>query len=360
MNKIRIQLIFGLLFCTVAVFAQKARVKIGAYYFDGWTGTYSNHITPSLVSNFPEREPKWGWITSSQQAVKEQIEVASNAGLSFFSFCWYYGGGEYNKNQVLNNALGYYLNSPNNYKLDYCLLVANHSPFEIGPKDWSSVSTEWIKHFKRQNYMRVDGRPMLTFFSMTTLINNFGTPEAVRAAFDRLRADAANEGLNGINLAVCLTNVKEDLKKAEACGFDVITGYNYHGNGLSSSQTPIENMLTAETKIWNNIPTLTKLKYIPVSTLNWDPRPWAAPSNNYATAPYFVGFSAASVNRSVQNLINWLDKNPSSTVTERVAILYAWNENGEGAYLTPCKNGENMLEGVRKALLYQIPTSTKP
>jgi hypothetical protein len=31
-------------------------------------------------------------------------------------------------------------------------------------------------------------------------------------------------------------------------------------------------------------------------------------------------------------------------------LVYAWNENGEGAYLTPSKNGDNFLEGFKKAV----------
>ena len=63
-------------------------VRFGAYYFDGWTGIYPWHITPELVKSFPNREPKWGWITSSQEVMNEQISLASKSGLSFFSFCW--------------------------------------------------------------------------------------------------------------------------------------------------------------------------------------------------------------------------------------------------------------------------------
>ena len=68
-----------------------AQVKVGAYYFDGWTGHYPIHITNALTTTFAGREPKWGWITSSQKIMDEQIGLASDAGLSFFDFCWYFG-----------------------------------------------------------------------------------------------------------------------------------------------------------------------------------------------------------------------------------------------------------------------------
>src|SRR3954469_22288370 len=68
-------------------------IKIGAYYFDGWTGK-TFHVSPKLRDSFPERKPVWGWVTSTPEVVHEQINLAADAGLSFFNFCWYYAKGE--------------------------------------------------------------------------------------------------------------------------------------------------------------------------------------------------------------------------------------------------------------------------
>src|SRR5438034_1397685 len=65
-------------------------IQLGAYYFDGWAKAVSGHLTPRLRDSFPDRKPKWGWVTSTPEIVKDQIDLAADAGLSFFSFCWYY------------------------------------------------------------------------------------------------------------------------------------------------------------------------------------------------------------------------------------------------------------------------------
>lgn len=44
---------------------------LGAYYFDGWTEG-SHHITESLKNDFRDREPIWGWVTSTQPIVDAQ------------------------------------------------------------------------------------------------------------------------------------------------------------------------------------------------------------------------------------------------------------------------------------------------
>lgn len=327
-------------------------VRFGAYYFDGWTGIYPWHITPELVKSFPNREPKWGWITSSQEVMNEQISLASKSGLSFFSFCWYYNGKEKYKTEPLNRSLSFYLNSPNIGKLEYNLLIANHAGFIIGPDDWSTVCEEWINQFKSKAYLKIDGKPLITFFTLNTLLDKFQTEERVKDAFNRLKKQAVESGLEGVLIAVALGPNKSDISRAEACGVDILTGYNYHDVGFVSGKSivPIENLQKKEINVWNKFSKISSLPYIPVVTLNWDPRPWASTSKDYASSPYFTGFSESSIYNSILACKKWLETNSNNTFKEKIGFIYAWNEYGEGAYLTPTKDGGNPLGGVKKAL----------
>lgn len=329
---------------------QKNKIRLGAYYFDGWTGKDFSHITKSLKDSFSEREPKLGWITSTQKNVDTQIREAAASGLSFFSFCWYYG--DKYKTEPLNQALRFYQSSPEKNKMKYCLMVANHKGFLIGPAEWPVVVENWLQHFKSPDYLSVDSKPLIIFFSIATLIKSFGSVGNVHAALDSFRLAAKNSGLKGITIAVCLSPDSNAVSQAEASGFDILTGYNYHVAGFTTKQKqiPIDSMQSAEYRLWNKFKSISRLKYIPASTLGWDPRPWANTSNNYANASYFTGFSSKSVYRSVRNCIDWLKTNENFTTKEKIGILYAWNEYGEGAYLTPSKNGNSILKGVAKAL----------
>ncbi|MRX68171.1 hypothetical protein GJU42_09400 [Flavobacterium resistens] len=328
------------------------KIKWGAYYFDGWTGTYPYHITPELTKSFSNRESKWGWITSSQEIMNEQIDLASNSGLSFFSFCWYYNGKEKYKNEPLNRSLSFYINSPNIGKLGYNLLVANHAGFIIGPDDWSTVCAEWINQFKSKAYLKIDGKPLITFFTLNTLVDKFQTEDKVKDAFNQLRRQAIEAGLKGVLIAVALGPNKKDISSAEACGVDILTGYNYHNAGFVSGKgiVPIENLQKKEVDVWNQFSKISSLPYIPVVTLNWDPRPWASTSKGYSDSPYFTGFSENSIYNSVFACKNWLQVNSNSTMKEKIGFIYAWNEYGEGAYLTPTKSSFNPLKGLKKAL----------
>jgi hypothetical protein len=328
--------------------------RFGAYYFDGWTGKYPYHITPSLVDSFPDREPKWGWITSTQRIMDAQIKLASKSGLNFFSFCWYYTGKTSYKKEALNNALELFEKSTKKGDFKFCLLVANHAGYSIKKDDWEAVSTVWLNYFKNSAYLQVDGKPMIVFFSIPSLIKDLGSTEEVKVALTSLRTLAIKNGMKGLQIAACVSPDEKSIQEAEACTFDVLTGYNYHGALIReeslSPKTSINKLTPTETKIWDKIATSTKLPYIPSLTLNWDPRPWANANNSYKTDKYYFGYSPGSVYESVSILKKWVMKNEQFSSQKKIAMIYAWNEYGEGAYLTPTKNGTNYLNQLKKAL----------
>lgn len=322
-------------------------IVLGAYYFDGWTSG-SHHITDKLKGHYQKREPIWGWVTSTPAIVDAQINEAANAGISFFSFDWYFRNGS--DDYPLNHALNLYLSSRDKIRLKFCLMVANHTPFFIGPDNWNAVSEIWIKFFKDKDYLKVNEQPLLIFFSVSSLVEQFGSTSAVKKAFNSLRDIAKKEGLQGVSIAACVYDNAANIHDAEACGFDIMTGYNYHGYGLEKGEevTPIDSMRVADLRVWNGIKNKSTLPYIPVSTLNWDPRPWRPDT---ASVPHFSGYSMQSVCHAVTDLKQWIGENRERTTKEKVALMYAWNENGEGGWLTPSTIlKDSLLLGVKKAL----------
>jgi len=269
------------------------KIKLGAYYFDGWSGIDSTHITKRLLSKkFAFRKPVWGWITSKQNIIDAQLLTASHSGISFFAFCWYYASADNLKGTALNNALKLYNSSKVMNKIDYCLMIANHSGFLINTKNWSEVMNEWLTMFRSERYVKVNNKPLLIFYSLPSLIKEFGGIENVRSAFSQLRQLALSNDLNGVTISVCVKPIPSQIDDAEKCGVELLTGYNYHEYGYSGSsqEIPIEKLQEAELNVWDKISTLTRIKYMPAITLNWDPRPWANKSNDYSTQHYYSGF----------------------------------------------------------------------
>ncbi len=328
------------------------KLFIGAYYFDGWTGK-TNHITSSLKENFKEREPVWGWITSKPEIIQKQINAAAEANIDFFSFCWYDSdSSKRNLEEPRNNALRLFTNTMDKKGLKFNLLVANHFGYLIGPSDWERVIKIWINLFQNEAYLRFKGKPLLSFLSLRMLLSRFGSAAKIRTALDKLRADASAKGLGGVYIAVCVGPKQAEADLAKQCGFDLLTGYNYHDQTLIPGQSVshIKTLSGREQSVWTSCLKLG-MPYMPVTTLNWDPRPWDDTSKIKRPSPHFNGYSPASVYQSVKGLKKWaLENNPSRSATN-LAMIYAWNEYGEGAWLTPSGRYQNkFLQAVKEAL----------
>lgn len=140
------------------------------------------------------------------------------------------------------------------------------------------------------------------------------------------------------------------IQLANDCGFDLVTGYNYHEAGYSKGKMslPIDNsLITGSEHIWNDFKNYT-LPLIPVVTANWDPRPWPA---QYKTTPSYTGYGMQSVEKSVKSVKKFMAQNPNIITMERIALIYAWNEYGEGGWLTPSiPLKDSLLLGVKKGL----------
>ena len=190
--------------CLIASSAQaqqpKLRATVGAYYFDGWSGKPDEiHVTKLLKTKYADRKPVWGWYDDTVEIMQKQIDYCADHGIAFWAFDWYYPEGK-NKTTPLNNALELYLKAPNFQRLKFCLLVANHRGFRIGPKDWDACCQKWIELFRQPTHLRLDGQPLLIFFSPEELQRAFGGVEGVRKALESLRTKAKEAGLPGWRL----------------------------------------------------------------------------------------------------------------------------------------------------------------
>lgn len=330
-------------------------IQVGAYYFDGWTGK-TMHIKDKLVQGFPERKPVWGWQTSNLKTIEEQIDLAAEAGISFFSFCWYFGRDKANDkivdNDPKNNALNVYMQASNKEKLGFNLMIANHEGYIFKESDWKNLCLYWIEIFKTPGYVKVEGSPLITFFSMASLKQTFGSVHKVNNAFLELKKLAKKEGLKDVIIAGNATT-PAGIALADSCGIDILTAYNYHNDGLRNRSNreivPIDSMQVKEKLTWNHVSKGRRNAYIPVVTLNWDKRPSEQPA--VRRSPRFEGYSGKSVEQSVYAVKRWVSNNPDRVTKEKIVMLYAWNEYGEGAWLTPSeKLGNQLLEGFKAGL----------
>lgn len=96
----------------------------------------------------------------------------------------------------------------------------------------------------------------------------------------------------------------------------------------------------------------TNIPYYPLCMSGWDRRPWIAPASRYPTvdtstsrADALCGGDPVKFAAHLTQAKKWLDAYPT---TSDIAMIYAWNEFGEGGFISPCeRHGFRMLRAVR-------------
>lgn len=324
-------------------------IIIGAYYFDGWRDN-TNHLTNSLMDTFAIRKPVWGWNSSGQMA--KEIKLATSAGLNYFSFCWYLRDADeqtYYRDKY-NQGLFEFIEEDGLGLMSFSILVANHAGGEITPANWELANRLWIDLFEKKCYMKLDGEPMLAFFSIRSLIKEFGSAQKVKLAFDDLRSKVVKAGFKGVKIAVCVSSVDSECQQAVDAGADILTGYNHAYEGIKKEMIayPIEILRKNSEKTWAKIASF-RLPVIPAVTLNWDPRPWSRGNGLLEKSHRFYGYTSSSCEETIRSVRSWLDNNSSNDRELRMAVIYAWNEYGEGAWLTP-SDSDSLLNAVKTGL----------
>jgi len=310
--------------------------QVGVYYFPGWKSAGS--WAPIARARFPI--PYLGFYREGDPEVADwHIKWAVEHGISFFVYDWYWCQGATSLMHALHDG---YLKARYRDDLKFCLLWANHNPPHTSSEaDLLAVTRFWLdNYFKLPQYQTVEGKPLVVIFAPGRFREDMGS-EAVRAAFDKMRAMCKAEGLPGLYLAAC--GMPGDATKLAREGYDAATGYNYPGvNAAGELWAPYDTMVTGYEGIWRDFFKRDEIKYIVPVSPGWDNRPWAGDEAlvRYGnTPPKFEDMC-----RRAKSLLAARPPTPES----RMVIIEAWNEFGEGSYIEPTRPfGFGSLDAVR-------------
>jgi hypothetical protein len=345
---------------TVAVTATsqpaKPRATVGAYYFDGWAGSSQRwkddpawaalrpptHLTKRMLEEFADREPIWGWRDDKLEVMERQIDLAADNGIAFFAFCWYWNkDAEKLDRQSMHTSLDLYLKAKNNRRVKFCLLVANHEGFLFqGAGEWAKAADRWVTYFKHPQHVTVDGKPLVIIF-------NAGNGD--KEGLAQVQAAARKAGLGGVAIAGCGGGATE-------LGFTHRTHYNIvPGYAAKSEARKYAELVQAHQRAWRGSPAQP---YMPTLSVGWDKRPWEGERGLGQVAGwYFPDRTVEQFAAALESAVAWMDQHPDQTTAERIMLLYAWNEFGEGGYLAPTKGDP---EGAYLKAVKRLVEKTKP
>ena len=198
----------------------------------------------------------------------------------------------------------------------------------------------------------MDGQPLLIILSHDELQKAFGGVDGVRKAFDSLRSKAKKARLPGVSIAAC-TGPGGHLGDLARSGYTLLTGYNYPLGWLNGGGSqPFRKLIEGSKRIFNQFAEQAPLPYVPAITAGWDRRPWEQgqmPPEKMSA--WYPDRTPKQVEEFLRLGVRWMDEHPDKTTPQRLILIYAWNENGEGGYLTPTKkNGTKYLKAVQRAI----------
>jgi hypothetical protein len=147
--------------------------------------------------------------------VERWIDVATEHGVNVFVYDWYW----YEEGPYLESALNDgFLKAKNNSKMQFYIMWANHdvrhnywnyhrygddtSILWDAKVDWKNyqiiVDRVINQYFKQPNYLKINGEPLFSVFSIHKLMESFGgSAEETRKALDYFRDEVKKAGFPG-------------------------------------------------------------------------------------------------------------------------------------------------------------------
>lgn len=331
---------------------------------------------PRFEGHRQPRKPVWGYTDKSDpKDMKRIIKAAADHGIDAFVFDWYF----YNDGPFLQGALrDGFLKAPNNDRMKFALMWANHDwidihpyrrgdprtvlyPGKVTPETFDRICDRVIQdYFTHPCYWKIDGRPYFSIYHLNTLMESFGSLEKTRAALDRFRQKVKDAGLPGLHLNAVVwgrpvlpgegkaINPSELVQKL---GFDSVTSYVWvHHVGLPKLETPYDFVQEKYFDYWKRAENMFDVPYYPNVTMGWDPSPRTVQDTEYGNFGYpYTNTISNNTPEQFRRALQAVKERLSTRDENRILNINAWNEWTEGSYLEPDKTyGTGYLKAIQK------------
>ncbi|MEA4917865.1 glycoside hydrolase family 99-like domain-containing protein [Proteiniphilum sp.] len=324
---------------------------------------------PRYEGHYQPRQPLWGYeLDNDPEVVERWIDVAVDHGVNVFVYDWYW----YEEGPYLESALNDgFLKAGNNHKMQFYIMWANHdvkhnywnyhrygddeSILWNAKVDWKNykiiVDRVINQYFKQPNYLKINGEPVFSIFSIDKLKESFGgSLEETRKALDYFRDEVKKAGFPGLHIQwnqgggslMSEERAREFRKNVDSMGFNSIAMYNMGGLAEDYLVYGANSI-----KIREQMDEILDVPVFPCVSIGWDDTPRFPAKGMKETVHYHN--TPASFAALLSKAKEYVDKHPGQT---KLITINAWNEWVEGSYLLPdMLHGFGYLEAVKEVFI---------
>jgi len=326
---------------------------------------------PRYEGHYQPRQPLWGYeMDNDPKVVERWIDVAVAHGVNVFVYDWYW----YEEVPYLESALNDgFLKAANNSKMQFYIMWANHdvkhnywnyhlygddtSILWDAKVDWKNfkiiVDRVINQYFKRPNYLKINGEPVFSIFSIDKLVQSFnGSLEETRKALDYFRDEVKKAGFPGLHIQwnqgggslMSEPQAAWFRDRVSTMGFNSVAMYNM--GGMSEDYLVYGSNAM---KIRAQLDSLLDVPVFPCVSIGWDDTP-RFPAKGMKHVVHYHNTPTVFAT-FLSKAKAYADAHPGQP---KLITINAWNEWVEGSYLLPdMLNGYGYLEAVKDVFIHR-------
>ena len=322
---------------------------------------------PRFEGHYQPRRPLWGFEHDNDPVVVEKwINTALEHGVNTFVYDWYWYDGKPFLESALNDG---FLKAPSNEKMNFYIMWANHN---VKRNYWNyhrygdDTSLLWAggvdranfeiivdrvinQYFKRPNYLKIDGCPVFSIFSLSALMEGLGGEEQAREALAYFREKVREAGFPGLHIQGMSggpsnpspEKLDKIVYRVKNLGLDSFALYNMGGFNVDYL-VHCENAKLIRESLDRDL----DVPVFPCVSISWDDTP-RFPHKGEEHVTRYNG-TPENFAKALRLAKKYADEHPEQLP---MISINAWNEWVEGSYLLPDEvNGFGYLEAVKAVL----------
>ncbi|MDR3108183.1 MAG: glycoside hydrolase family 99-like domain-containing protein [Planctomycetaceae bacterium] len=324
----------------------KTSILVGAHNCPLWERERAD-LWNQVVKKHQERTPALGIYAQDNPEVADwETKWAVEHGVSFFIYCWYRNSQNAPvttmfEQSVFDDAL---FKSRFEKKMKFTIMWENQRRGFAGVSDekdlFENLMPYWVeKFFKRENYLKIDNKPVLFVYQPNDVASDLGGVDKARDAFNAMREVCKKAGFDGLYLLGEYRGTDPNfLQGYKNLGLDYVFAYCW---GIGGSPTPEKAISTQ----MHYIQEVQKHRDImpQVVTLSQGWSGWRDEGSIWKLPPKDYEILLRKGKEFVETKI------PKNELGSKMLILDNWNEWSEGHYIAPYREyGFDYLDAVRR------------